>query len=480
MKNQFNKLTRIYISIILIIGIGGLCSCKKFVVVDSPESSINSGNVYQDNANAIAVLNGLYAKMSGTEFSLELSLYPELSADNFNLFDENNTSFNRYYKNALIQDYNGTKELWTNFYSYIYVTNAVIEGVSNSNSLDPIVKQHLLGEAHFIRGFCYFYLVNLYGNVPNVLSTDYKKNAHLPRTPIEDIYKQIINDLELAKTLLDNKYLDGTLVNSTSDRLRPNKMAATAMLARVYLYMKNYSQAEIQSSEIINHAELYSPVPLEQVFQKNSKETIWSLQPVIQGRNTSEGSFYIFGNDLQGVQPGKVYMSDDFMTSFESGDQRKTNWIGTFTDNAHTYNFPFKYRIKVGNVEDAEEYTIVLRLSEQYFIRAEARTYLDNISGAIDDIDVIRDRAKLPLFKATIQNVNKNDLLAAILKERRVELFSEWGNRWLDLKRTGTVEAIMKDFTPIKGGVWSPHKTLYPIPLEELQADRNLNQNPGY
>jgi starch-binding outer membrane protein, SusD/RagB family len=121
------------------------------------------------------------------------------------------------------------------------------------------------------------------------------------------------------------------------------------------------------------------------------------------------------------------------------------------------------------------EYSTLLRLAEQYLIRSEARAQQNNIAGAQQDINVIRARAGLT---ATTAN-DKASLLMAIEQERKVELFTEHGHRWLDLKRTGRAEVIL---APIKGSNWQPTDVLYPIPQYQILNDPAMNnaQNPGY
>jgi len=112
-------------------------------------------------------------------------------------------------------------------------------------------------------------------------------------------------------------------------------------------------------------------------------------------------------------------------------------------------------------------------LAEQYLIRAEARAEKNNLNGAIDDLNMIRERAGLsPLLPSSDQS----QVLAAVAQERRIELFAEWGHRWLDIKRTKTADQILG---PIKS-LWKSTAQLYPIPTLEIQTDPNLKQNPGY
>jgi len=146
------------------------------------------------------------------------------------------------------------------------------------------------------------------------------------------------------------------------------------------------------------------------------------------------------------------------------------SWVDSITESGQTYYFPFKYKIQSGAT--LTEYSMVLRLAELYLIRAEARVYLNNLSGAEEDLNVIRNRAGLPVTDAT----DNTTLLNAIMQERRVELFTEWGHRWLDLKRTGQADSVLAPQKP----QWQTTSVLYPIPQSEIQNDPNLIQNPGY
>jgi hypothetical protein len=122
------------------------------------------------------------------------------------------------------------------------------------------------------------------------------------------------------------------------------------------------------------------------------------------------------------------------------------------------------------------EYTTVLRLGEQYLIRAEARAHLNKISEGLRDLNVIRQRAGLSDAMAS----DKNSLLNLVQHERQVELFTEWGHRWLDLRRTGKIDEVMGNYASQKGTSWSSNWALYPIPLYDITQNPNLTQNAGY
>jgi hypothetical protein len=290
------------------------------------------------------------------------------------------------------------------------------------------------------------------------------------------VWAQIISDLKEAEELLSTAYMDAAAKNPTTERVRPNKFTAAALLARAYLYQGDWVNAEMQARSVIDNKTLYDTVALTDVFLKNSKEAIWQLQPVNNKWNTEDARIFSLTSSPAGFSQSKfMYLSPNLVSAFENGDNRKTNWVGTYTNSTGTYLFPNKYKsATLGN--PVTEYLMVFRLAEQYLIRAEARAQQDNIGGAQSDLNVIRTRAGLPNTTAA----DKTSLLAAILHERQTELFSEWGHRWFDLKRTGNIDAVMSVVTPVKGGAWSTNWQWYPIPLYDLQKDPALVQNAGY
>lgn len=504
-KKYFSRLySLVAISILLLT----LClsGCKKLVEVDPPLNSLVGSNIFLTDATAISVLTGLYVSISGSSVTAEgdgflqsLTLYTGLSSDELALssiitapgplaYYQNNFSVS----SATISG----SEYWSNMYYMVYQCNAAIAGLDASGSLTPAVKQQLLGEAKFIRALHYFYLVNLYGDVPLSLGTDPAVNAVLARTPASKVYDQIIADLTDAQVLLSTNFLDATLLNTTPDRVRPSSWAATALLARVYLYNGDWADAVTQSSALISNTAQFSLSPLANVFLRASsgnKEAIWQLQPVTIGNsaNTSDASAFIMpttgpgqtGTSSTGLPVSNfgAYLSTNLVNSFEPGDNRANIWVGNITVAGTTYYFPYKYKATSGTVVEHE---MILRLGEQYLIRAEAEANGagGGLPDAIADLNVIRIRAGLPAYSGPSTQA---DLLAAIYHERQVELFCELGHRWLDLKRTQTVDAVMGASTgtiqKTNGALqWKSYQQLYPVPYGDILYDPNLVQNPGY
>lgn len=480
----------------LIVLLFNFSGCKKLVEVDGPITSISSANVYQNDATAVAVLTGLYAQLSSdglkSGIPTSVTLLSGLSADEFVLNSAVNASYDMnlilYYNNDLGSQTAGF-EFWNSIYPDLYVVNAALEGINKSNTLTPRIKKQLLGESYFMRAFYFFYLVNLYGDVPLITTTDYKINAVMLRTSKENVWLQIIEDLKKAQDLLDNDYLDISLLRKTEEKVRPNKNAATALLARAYLYTKNWANAEIQASSVINNP-AYHLVSLDEVFKKNNDEAIWQFQPVLsKTAYTAEATLFVVDlNILAGsISRRPVFLNPDLINSFETGDQRRNKWVNNVTTDGLSYYFAYKYKVRTEQNLPITEYSTVLRVGEQYLIRAEARIHLGNINGGIADLNVLRDRAtsKIP---GSIQLAQLSELMSldqaliAVEHERRIELFTEWGHRWLDLKRTGRINEVMKLVLPQKspGKVWNNNLQFYPIQFQELVSNNNLIQTPGY
>ncbi len=475
-----SKLTHIVCCYVFVLF--NFCSCKKFVEADLPIEKATADAIYSNTNSSAAVMSGIYLKMGHPDFTpfggqKGLTVYPGLAADELTLNDNSVGSLQQAFENSYTYD---GSFLWFRLYKeFLFPVNSLIEGITASTGISEQSKGVLLGEGKFLRALMYFYLVNYYGDVPLVLTTDFEVNSHIARSPKSVVYDQIIKDLTDAQSGLNDNYLDVDITTVTSQRVRPNKAAAEALLARVYLYLGQWQKAEDLATQVINDSK-YSLLPdLDAVFLKNSGETIWQVQPYASpfefSPNTLDGIFLIPFTDGFPV----VTISDQLLSAFESGDLRKEHWITTVFSGPDSYVIPYKY--KAGPEEPVQnEYMMVLRLAEQYLIRAEARAQLGKITGAgsaEEDINAIRARAGIAPTTAATQT----EMLDAILNERRVELFVEWGHRWLDLKRTNTIDEVMSAVAPVKGGVWESYKALYPIPFDQLQLNPNFKpQNPGY
>jgi hypothetical protein len=439
-----------------------LSSCSKYVEAPLSPGTLGTSQEYASDASATGAVLALYSYYFSTGFMPTIAYTGGLLSDE--LQSTTGTAETTEFMQDLVTNTNSSVEtyLWTYAYGMVGEADLAIDGISKSGNVTPATKNQLIGEAKFFRAFVFFNMVNYFGGVP--LSTDAAQlnNAFLPRASTDSVWAQIKADLIDAENLLPVAY-----AGTAGQKARVNKWAAAALLARAYLYLKDYPNAEAQATLVIGSG-TYSLPALSNVFVNTSPETIFQIANLY--------GYTQFGADYRGSVPTATSIPPSyvlypgFTASFEPADKRDTAWVDSTVYNMTTY-----YRIKkyqLGTATAGNEYNIVLRLAEQYLIRAEARAQQDNTSGAQADMDSVRVRAGLPLTTAA----NKTDLMAAIAHERKVELFGEYGHRWFDLKRTNQADAVLGPLKP----TWKGTAVLLPIPYNQIILNSNLIQNPGY
>jgi hypothetical protein len=438
--------------------------CDNFVEVEVPGSQLTGNVVFEDRTTANAAMVSIYSKLrdsglltgNATGTSVSMGLY----ADELEYYGTNDENISFLFNANLLSTTNVVSQLWNDSYHQIYCSNAVIEGCTNSNALSTIDKNQFIGEATFVRALVHFYLMQVYGDVPYITSTDYEQNRLKARMPVAEVYDQIIADLEQSISLLPEAYI-------SSDRVRPNRSTAYALLARVYLYKGDWAAASNAASAVLNNTDYVWETDIDKIFLKDCSSTIWQFSPKQEGNNTDEASVFVF----QSGPPPFVGLRTDLVASFENNDLRKTHWIAEVTDGVNTWYHANKYK-QNGNTGASVEYSIVFRLAEQYLIRAEARARQGELSNAKDDLNIVRHLAGLSDTTA----LTGAEIVSAVLQERQWEFFTEYGHRFFDLKRTGALNSVLPT---VKSG-WNSTDALWPIPETELLANPNMTQNPGY
>jgi len=466
---------RVFSLAAMLIVLGCSTGCKKYLKIPLPVNSISGSDAYSSDQTTSGVLNSIYYDLE-TENHLSglsgLGYNASLYVDELQTVSSASAITQTFYGNVITGD-NGGGQTWTVLYPDMQIANTTIEAMRSSTLA---YKSQWLGEALFLRGLMYYYLVNTYGDVAMPLTSDYTVNGSLGRTPKADVYKQVVADLKEAQSLLGTNYVDYN-GNPATDRARPNKAVATALLARVYLYLGDWVNAEVQASAVIGNTTYAIEAPAN-VFLTKSKETIWALLPT-QGLGfvvKDVVAYQVTAGTTPTTSGVGVILSPQLLGTFEPNDARYTNWVGVSTTGTPAINYYFanKYKTKTGTAP--VEALSVLRLSEQYLIRAEARAQQNNLTGAISDINVVRTRATLPGTTAASQT----DILSAVMQERRIEFFTEMGHRFFDLKRTGKIDGVMGVVSPQKGSKWASYMQYWPIPTSETLRNPNLKQTAGY
>jgi len=458
--NALKKLNRIIICLTVSVLVG----CTDFVEIDPPKSILISETVFNDPATVESALANVYFQIreqglvSGT-FGMTTSF--GIYADELDYFGFDTDQI-PLFNHSVLATNQRVSSWWSHTYYIIYCANDIINGVEESSSLTQQEKDRFIGQALVVRAYMHSLLVDIYGAIPYITTTDYLENNIVARLPLETVHESIINDLTLAIDRMEGLSID------TGERILPDVDVARALLARRYLYTEQWALASEIATALIDNYPLEPNV--EEVFLKESAETIWQLKPGVSPRNTQEANQLIIQ-----IIPGQKYaLTEGLLSAFEPGDNRFQHWTSSISDidNTVTLFFAHKYKALLTETQSLE-FSIVFRSAEQYLIRAEARAKTGDILGATADIDQIRNRAGLPNTTAS----SLTEVLEAILQERRVELFAEHGQRWFDLKRTGNAGMVLGPLKPN----WQSTDVLFPIPETELALNPNLlPQNNGY
>ncbi len=449
-------------------------SCSKLLEIDPPSNERPSAVIFGTSETARAALAGAYTSMTQSQtFSVNLTLINALAADEM-VSVSGATRYNLLQNNTYEAITSSmTSDIWTDSYTSIYQFNNIIAGLDNNPSVPQALARQITGEALAMRAYCYMQLANLFGDVPLVLSPNIAESALLPRTPIAAVYAQIILDLTTAKGNVAEAYVTNGSIGS---RLQVNRSAVSALLAQAYLQTGNWQNAVTNATEVIDRTDLYTLLPgrqLGNIFLADSREAILQLGSVFNAASgyTAEGQEFVSSRDAFSLQ---FTLTPALLSAFEPGDLRRTAWIKETRLSGVTAQEPFKYQnydLSSASQSGRTEAPTVLRLAEMYLLRAEANVALGNSAEAIADLNMIRARAGLSPLQAGV------NLADAVVRERRVEMFLERGDRWLSLKRSRTIDSVLGT---VKRTTWQSFAQLYPIPQTAIDANPNLVQNQGY
>lgn len=438
----------IYITLIFITAL----SCDVLEV--EPHNSISAEQAFKTKEDIDKGILGAYASFQSLSYyGRTFGLFGDLAADNLSHpLAATATAYAEVDNNSILPENGSVDGIWTRAYDGINVANNVIDKVPTISDMSEDEKNAALAELYFIRALNHFNLLNYFGGVPiKILPTVGVGNLDAPRNSEEEVYSQIINDLIFAS---DNLPSGGT-------KVRGSKYAAKALLAKVYLYKKDYPQAKTLASEVIAEGG-YTLLPnYEDIFADDaSAESIFEISFSQLERNRI--SEYNFPQSLNGRR--EVEPAQSLLDAYEADDERYEASIA--------FEGAQAYAIKYDDLSLGADNFIVLRIADMYLVRAEAEANLPTptIAAVQSDINEIRERANLqPTSETAI-----SQLLRLIEKERRIEFAFE-GQRWLDLVRTDRAIAVLPN-------VNSTNQTLFPIPSEELQTNNHpgMVQNPGY
>ncbi|MCY1662596.1 RagB/SusD family nutrient uptake outer membrane protein [Chryseobacterium sp. SL1] len=448
--------------IIIILFLKTVISCEKLVESETPNNQITTDQIFEDVQTANAALAGLYAGLrdgspiTGDQAGQLFGSY----ADDLDCFAT--TSVNGVfdlYRNQQTATNPTIYSYWSSAYQNIYTANAILEGVDHSASLPVAEKNKIKGETLIIRAILYFYLQQIFGDIPYPVTTNYQVNQSLPKTTASEVLTKLESDLGLSVDLLKDEYRN-------AERIYPNKKVAQLMLAKIYMLQNRWNDAELLLKSIVQNPLYQFENNITKVFQKSGTHILWQLKPKNSGDPTKEAMTYYFIN----AAPTNYALSQNMVASFSNGDLRKQNWMAVVTFNGNSWYRADKYKNRTNNTT---EYSIVFRLEEVYLLLAEAMIRQNKLAEALPYINATRQRAALSALSG---NITQAALLDEILLENRKEFFTETGHRFLDLKRTNRLNTLIS----VKPN-WKPYHNVWPLPQQELLLNPNLNpQNNGY
>jgi hypothetical protein len=430
-----------------------LSSCKDFLDV-APRDSVSDDATIVDEASAQTAVRGVYRELGDDAYYGSLfQTIGYLSGDNIQ-WTGSQSVIQQFISHSVKADNTNVATVWAGIYSTINRANQVIDkvpGVTDATFTQE-EKNALVGEAYFIRALAYFDMARTWGGVQLVLkgTTNINDTKGLKRSSLEQTYAQVLSDLQTAEPLLPE----------TTNRYRATRKTVWALLARFYLYQKNWAQAEVYASKLIEDAEYRLIKPYSAFFANNvvaTDESIFEISYSANNINAHRGYWQPPANGgTRQWAPNDAFIAlvnDPAVGGNRNAAVAITNqglWYGNFY-----YRSP------------ATDPAYVLRIAEQYLIRSEARAQQSNLEGALSDLDAVRDRAGLTASTATSQG----EILLAIENERRLEFAFE-PHRWYDLVRTGRAASVL--------GLTDERRYVMPIPAIELSADNALEPNPGY
>lgn len=482
---------------LLIIALMIMSACNDFLD-KSPISSYNAEGFYETQEDFELAINGIYDILQilhNSYIPLNLEARSDnIQDDNINTYDHNNV-------HRFLDD-SSTSSLiiiWKYYWKMIDRSNAVLDQIDEGIFDDEVYRSYFKGEASFLRGYAYFQLGWMYGGMPlidrQMEVNEIKKTARSTQT---ETFAFAANDLIQAVDLLPEEW-------ETKYIGKAAKYAAQGILARLYMFQQNYSDAKPLLQSIINSgyyklAESYDNCFLD--TYDNSPEHVFQVQ--YTSGDVGEGNGFVsyevttfFRSDLfpNGGQSGANIVSYSLYDSYENGDLRRDFSIQKgYTNNSGVVDTETCFYIKYahGTIPSSKtDYEVnmpILRYTDVKLMYAEVL----NEEGyqpdgeAFNIINEIRGRAGLAVLTSD-DVATQQAFRDTLLHERRVEFACEY-LRWFDLLRTDNAMNVMNKHlarTDEGGGKYymEEYRSIFAIPQDELEINPDTDymwQNPGY
>ncbi len=424
-----------------------LAGCDSLLNTEPP-TQVPDQTAIVNAGGARAALIGAYASLTHDAlYGGDLPVFNDLYADNA----RHSGTFPTYADAGAyrLRAENGdVARIWRYTYITIDRVNRIIEKVPELSDLSDAEKADIIGQARALRALSYHNLVRSYGGVPLVLVTPSGPDeaSQITRATVDEVYTQITTDLEAASSGI-----------TTTNTNRITAGAVLALLARIHLYREQWAQAVARANQV--EARGYDLASsYEDLFPATATETSEEIFKVyFDAANYQLLGWYYRARGWGGR--GELNARPSLVAAYEASDERLAWSIDT--------SVPTVTKWPTG---DGAEHFHVIRFAEVLLIKAEALARQGQLGPAVDVYNRIRERAGLAPHTLGVEVTSQAEVIAAVDKERRLELAFE-GDRFPDLVRTGRAVAVM--------GI-EPFRQLWPIPYSEIVVAPGLTQNPGY
>ncbi len=485
-----------------------LSACDDEFLNVTPNHFLTEGNFYQTEDDFDQAVLGVYGSLQ--DYVLSAHFLEEGRSDNTtydNLLDQGSLGGSRQYgfldQFLLTSDAGPISEAWNTIYSAIKDCNVTMFYLNNSPEIDSAFAIQAEAELRFFRAFYHFVAVRYWGDVPLLIEPigSAEEAFAIERNPISEVYAAIVQDAEFAMANLPASY-------SGNDVGRVTQGAARMLLAKVYLTRGDYANAQTQLNTLVNsnqyrllnnYADVFDPA------NKNHAESIFEVQFKEGPEGEASNFIYQFapvgsrGVVILGPEnsPGRNIPTLDMVDAYEVDDLRKDISIAFFDRDPSPLYYVNKYdHDSDPDFSRAPDNWPIYRYADVLLMLAEVINEQGYQTGTpFDMLNMVRSRAGLPELTPS-QLPDQESFREAVAQERRVELAFE-NHRWFDLVRTGKAVEVMTAFgieemanptlVPPDFIAYGPQsfqitqdKLLYPIPINELDLNPNMTQNPGY
>lgn len=440
--------------LIIFVSLAFFTSCESFLE-QQPVDQITTDQVIIDANSAETAVLGIYSRMQIGDggYGNHLINLPGVASDEM-VHSGSFPTIAEIDDNTMSSNNVTTSFMWRLAYTGIFQSNNVLEIVEGDPDLPGFTEEtrrSTIGQARLLRALFHFNLLNVYGDVPLITTTDLEVVSSVSRTPQADVMNFVIDEARTAATELDG------IDFGNNAQYRATYWAAKALEARALLYSGDVAAAGTVANEIIESGEFSLADSYGDLFQPGSvqdDEIIFSVFYSQADQNGQAFQHLPSGRFEYAVSPQLL----SALTADENDERADFVALNEGDDEGrHHFN-------KYTDVSTGTDGIIIFRLAEMYLIRAEANL---GTAAGLADINAVRTRSgAAPVVEAS------EDVL---LNERFVELFAE-GHRWFDLIRTDNVVPVMSSVT----GGFSINDALFPVPNRDIQQNPNLSQNPGY